>query len=129
MIAATAPETTVRIHNVNTGKLIEAIVQTPGGTVTYEGDTAIDGVPGTAAPIRLAFLDAAGAKTGRLLPTGRVRDRIQGVDGHLHRHGDADGDHARRRLSARPGTSARPSSTPTAPSSRAWRRSAARPVR
>ena len=28
---ASAPETTVRIHNVNTGKLIEAIVQTPGG--------------------------------------------------------------------------------------------------
>ena len=80
MIPATAPETTVRIHNVNTGKLIEAIVQTPGGTVTYEGSTAIDGVPGTAAPIRLAFLDAAGAKTGHLLPTGRVRDRIQGVD-------------------------------------------------
>ena len=48
--------------------------------MTYEGGTAIDGVPGTAAPIRLAFLDAAGAKTGHLLPTGRVRDRIQGVD-------------------------------------------------
>jgi 2-methylaconitate cis-trans-isomerase PrpF len=80
MIPASAPETMVRIHNVNTGKLIEAVVQTPGGMVTYEGGTAIDGVPGTAAPIRLAFLDAAGAKTGHLLPTGRVRDRIQGVD-------------------------------------------------
>ena len=89
MVAATAPETRVRIHNVNTGKLIEAIVQTPGGTVTYEGDAAIDGVPGTAAPIRLSFLDAAGAKTGRLLPTGSVRDRIQGVEVTLHRHGDA----------------------------------------
>ena len=32
LVPATAPETTVRIHNVNTGKLIEAIVQTPGGT-------------------------------------------------------------------------------------------------
>jgi len=63
MIEATAPETRVRIHNVNTGKLIEAIVQTPGGSVAYEGTTAIDGVPGTAAPIRLSFLDAAGAKT------------------------------------------------------------------
>ena len=80
MIAATAPETRVRIHNVNTGKLIEAIVQTPGGTVTYDGDAAIDGVAGTAAPIRLSFLDAAGAKTGRLLPTGQVRDRIAGVE-------------------------------------------------
>ena len=80
LVAATAPETRVRIHNVNTAKLIEAIVQTPGGRVAYEGDAAIDGVPGTAAPIRLSFLDAAGAKTGRLLPTGRVRNRIQGVE-------------------------------------------------
>ena len=80
MIAATAPETRVRIFNVNTGKLIEAIVQTPGGKVTYEGDAAIDGVPGTAAPILLSFLDAAGAKTGRLLPTGRSRDRIGGLE-------------------------------------------------
>jgi len=37
-------------------------------------------VPGTAAPIRLSFLDAAGGKTGRLLPTGKVRDRIRGVE-------------------------------------------------
>ena len=76
----TDPETRVRIHNVNTGKLIEAIVQTPGGQVTYEGTAAIDGVPGTAAPIRLSFLDAAGSKTGRLLPTGSARDVIQGVE-------------------------------------------------
>ena len=80
LVAATAPETRVRIHNVNTGKLIEAIVQTPDGSVVYEGNTAIDGVPGTAAPIRLSFLDAAGSKTGRLLPTGSVRDRILGVE-------------------------------------------------
>lgn len=72
--------TVVRIHNVNTGKRIEARVRTPGGAVTYEGDAAIDGVPGTAAPIHLSFLDAAGANTGRLLPTGAVLDTIDGVD-------------------------------------------------
>ena len=80
LVPATDPETRVRIFNVNTGKLIEAIVQTPGGAVTYEGTAAIDGVPGTAAPILLSFLDAAGSKTGRLLPTGRARDRILGVE-------------------------------------------------
>ena len=80
MFPAAAPETRVRIFNVNTGKLIEAIVQTPGGKVTYEGAAAIDGVPGTAAPILLGFLDAAGAKTGRLLPTGNARDRIGGLE-------------------------------------------------
>ncbi|HEY0418551.1 MAG TPA: 4-oxalomesaconate tautomerase, partial [Acetobacteraceae bacterium] len=72
--------TRVRIHNVNTGKLIEARVVTPAGRVTYEGATSIDGVPGTAAPIRLAFLDAGGAKTGRLLPTGRAAERIGGIE-------------------------------------------------
>jgi 2-methylaconitate cis-trans-isomerase PrpF len=69
----------VHIYNVNTKKLIEARVQTPGGQVEYEGDVAIDGVPGTAAPIHLAFLDAAGAKTGKLFPTGNPMDVVDGV--------------------------------------------------
>jgi len=69
----------VHIYNVNTKKLIEARIETPGGRVKYDGSAAIDGVPGTAAPIHLAFLDAAGAKTGKLLPTGHPRDIIAGV--------------------------------------------------
>ena len=70
---------TVHIYNVNTKKLIEARIETPGGRVKYDGNAAIDGVPGTAAPIHLAFLDAAGAKTGKLFPTGHPRDIIAGV--------------------------------------------------
>lgn len=70
----------VRIHNVNTGKLIEAKVPTRGSEVIYLGDASIDGVPGLAAPIALTFVDAAGAKTGRLLPTGVPLDTIDGVD-------------------------------------------------
>jgi 2-methylaconitate cis-trans-isomerase PrpF len=80
LVRAADGATMVRIHNVNTGKLIEARVKTPGGRVTYEGDTAIDGVPGTAAPVRLAFFDVAGAKTGRLLPTGAAAERIDGIE-------------------------------------------------
>jgi len=72
--------TPVRIHNVNTGKLVEARVCTPRGRVAYDGDVAIDGVPGTAAPVHLAFLDAAGAKTGKLLPTASPVDTIDGVE-------------------------------------------------
>lgn len=72
--------TPVRIHNVNTGKLVEARVCTPGRRVVYDGDAAIDGVPGTAAPVQLAFLDSAGSKTGRLLPTGSPVDVIDGVE-------------------------------------------------
>jgi 2-methylaconitate cis-trans-isomerase PrpF len=80
LVPAANGVTIVRIHNINTGKLIEARVMTPGARVTYEGDTAIDGVPGTAAPIRLSFLDVAGAKTGRLLPTGVPAERIDRIE-------------------------------------------------
>ncbi|MEL5879158.1 4-oxalomesaconate tautomerase [Cereibacter sphaeroides] len=80
LVQATDPVTRLTIYNVNTGKRIEATVQTPGGVVTYEGDTAIAGVPGTAAPVKMAFLDAAGSKTGKLLPSGAALDRIEGVE-------------------------------------------------
>lgn len=79
-VTAVDGETTVKIHAVNTGALIEAVVQTPGGRVTYEGDTAIDGVPGMAAPIRLNFMEVVGSKTGKLLPTGHRREEIEGVE-------------------------------------------------
>lgn len=79
IIRAEAGVTRVRIFNVNTGKRIEAVVQTPNGRVTYDGDCHIDGVPGSAAPVQLTFLDAAGAKTGKLLPSGRVIDTIDGI--------------------------------------------------
>ena len=80
LVHADEGATTVRIHNVNTGKIIEARVSTPRGQVSYEGDTAIDGVPGTAAPVHLAFADAAGSKTGKLFPTGRTIESIQGIE-------------------------------------------------
>lgn len=71
--------TLVRIRNLNTGTFVNSLVETPGGIVRYEGRTAIDGVPGTAAPIHLTFLDAVGSKTGKLFPTGQPRDVIDGV--------------------------------------------------
>lgn len=80
LVPATDPETLVRIFNVNTQSSVEAIVQTPGGRVTYEGTAAIDGVRGTAAPVGLNFTSAIGAVTGRLLPTGRPLDVIDGID-------------------------------------------------
>lgn len=79
LIAARPGTTRVRIRNVNTGKRIIAEIATPGGRVTYAGDARIDGVPGTAAPVRLIFADAAGAKTGRLLPSGQAQDRVDGI--------------------------------------------------
>ena len=80
LVNTTGAMTRVRIHNINTGKLIEAEVPTPDGQVAYMGDASIDGVPGHAAPIALTFMDAAGARTGKLFPTGNPRDTIGGID-------------------------------------------------
>jgi 2-methylaconitate cis-trans-isomerase PrpF len=77
LVPARSGETTVRIFNRNTATTVEAVVKTPSGIVDYEGETAIDGVPGTAAPVKLTFLDALGSKTGALLPTGHVREFIE----------------------------------------------------
>ena len=80
LVPAKHPETTVRIFNVNTQSLVDAIVQTPNGAVTYEGDAAIDGVPGTAAPVKLNFKSAIGAVTGKMLPTGKPLDVVDGIE-------------------------------------------------
>lgn len=80
LVDAADGETCVRVFNVNTGSRIDVTVLTPGGKVSYEGSTGIDGVAGKAAPIRLNFLDAWGAVTGALFPTGRRIDLIDGIE-------------------------------------------------
>ncbi len=75
--------TRVRVRTINTGTLAELVVETPGGRVNYEGDARIDGVPGTAAPIAVNFLDTAGSVCGRLLPTGNAVDVVCGVEATL----------------------------------------------
>lgn len=80
LIAPHGDETRIRIRSVNTGAKVEAVVRTPGGHVEYAGEAAIDGVPGTAAPIYLNFMDVVGSATGALLPTGALRDEIDGID-------------------------------------------------
>ena len=80
LVPATNGETHLRIRAVNTGARVIAIVQTPGGMVRYDGDTAIDGVPGKAAPVALQFMDTVGGVTGAFLPTGNLIDHIDGID-------------------------------------------------
>lgn len=80
LVAAADGQTTVRVFNVNTKSRIEVTVLTPDRRVTYDGLTSIDGVAGTAAPIRLNFLDAWGAVTGSVFPTGRRIDLIDGIE-------------------------------------------------
>lgn len=68
--------TSARILTLNTGMQCDVTVQTPGKKLRYGGEARIDGVPGTAAPVTIDFLDTAGSVCSGLLPTGRVRDRI-----------------------------------------------------
>jgi 4-oxalomesaconate tautomerase len=79
LVAANGDETCVAIFMENTGQIAVAKVQTPGGVPTYGGDAAIDGVPGTHAPVPLEFRDTAGSSCGALLPTGHAVDVIDGV--------------------------------------------------
>jgi 4-oxalomesaconate tautomerase len=80
LVPAADGETSVRIRMVNSDSVAVAVVQTPDGRPEYRGDVAIAGVPGTAAPVVLAFTDTEGSATGSLLPTGHVRDTIEGVE-------------------------------------------------
>jgi 4-oxalomesaconate tautomerase len=70
-------ETRVRIRMVNTSGIVTATFPTPGGRPRYDGQTAIDGVPGTAAAVVLDFEDTgAGAS---VFPTGNVTDTFGGI--------------------------------------------------
>ena len=66
----------VRIHNTNTSKIIVAHFDVEQGEAAVDGTMALDGVAGTGAPIRLEFMAPGGARTGKLLPTGRAVDTL-----------------------------------------------------
>ena len=78
MVEITEPVTTVRMLNRNTDKYINVTVPIDPETKTFaqDGDCAIAGVDGTAAELQVNFLNPAGAKTGKLLPTGHVIDDL-----------------------------------------------------
>jgi 2-methylaconitate isomerase len=80
LVRAREGETLVRIHNTNTKKLILAHVPVRDGEAAVDGDFELAGVAGRGARIALDFIEPGGAGTGRLLPTGRPRDVIAGVE-------------------------------------------------
>lgn len=80
LVVATGEEARITVRILNTGTLAELTLKTEKGLAKTDGDARIDGVPGTSAPILIDFLDAEGSVCGALLPTGRVRDTILGVD-------------------------------------------------
>jgi 4-oxalomesaconate tautomerase len=77
LVPARGDQTSVRIRMVNTGGIVTATFPTPGGRPRYDGDTAIDGVPGTAAAVVLDFEDANPGAS--VFPTGNVRDVFGGI--------------------------------------------------
>ncbi len=77
LVSAGREQTSVRIRMVNTNGIVTATFATAEGRPRYDGDTAIDGVPGTAAPIVLDFEDSAPG-TG-VLPTGNITDVFGGI--------------------------------------------------
>ncbi|WCM25863.1 hypothetical protein NDN01_17770 [Sphingomonas sp. QA11] len=76
MISAVGEEAIVRIHNVNTNRIIRSQFPVHGGLPCSHGDLTIPGVAGTGAPIKLVFESPGGAATGRLLPTGNTIDLL-----------------------------------------------------
>ncbi|GLW28019.1 PrpF domain-containing protein [Actinoplanes regularis] len=66
----------VRVRIPATGTVATVHVPTREGRPEYAGDTAISGVPGTAARVLIEFAPAAGST---LLPTGRVVEEVAGV--------------------------------------------------
>jgi 4-oxalomesaconate tautomerase len=79
LVPATSSVTRVRVRTLNTGTRAELVVETPNGHVRYDGEEAIDGVPGTAAAIPVNFLDTEGSVCGSLFPTGERSEEIDGV--------------------------------------------------
>ena len=80
LVKAGRDKTRARVYMTNSNSICEVIVNTPAGQVQYHGPAQIDGVPGTAAPVICNFEAIAGSACGSLLPTGRLIDRINGVD-------------------------------------------------
>ena len=79
----TEPVTTVHMFNLNTNKYIDVTVPVKNGQFDNEGDCAIAGVDGTAGELKVNFLDPAGAKTGKLFPTGKAKEMLTLPDGEI----------------------------------------------
>ncbi len=77
LVEVVEPITNVRMFNRNTDKYIDVSVPCENGSFSNDGDCFIAGVDGTSAELKVNFLNPAGAKTGKLLPTDSILDEIK----------------------------------------------------
>lgn len=84
LVRASDGEALIRIHQVNTRRIIHARFAVRGRRAAVAGDFAMAGVAGSGARIRLDFLAPGGGATGSLLPTGRALDVLE-LDGRAYR--------------------------------------------
>ena len=76
LVQAVEPETIVRIYTTNTKQIVTARVPVRDEEPICEGNCTIAGVPDSGAAIRLDFGNCGGSVSGKLLPTGREKNRI-----------------------------------------------------
>jgi 2-methylaconitate cis-trans-isomerase PrpF len=77
LVQPVEPVTRVWVLATNTGKRYIAHVPVQEGRAAVEGDTTVDGVPGTGAGIALEYLEPGGTLGGDLLPSGQPRQQIK----------------------------------------------------
>ena len=76
LVPAADGDTTVRIYNTNTKKIIHSRFAVRNGRAVIEGELSIPGIASSGAPIRLDFIEPGGATTGKLLPSGKALDLL-----------------------------------------------------
>lgn len=76
LVEAKEPKTSVKILNVNTGKRFKVVVPVKNGKSVTQGDYSIAGVQKSGAKITIKYIEPAGAKTGKLFPTGRRKETL-----------------------------------------------------
>lgn len=72
--------TSIKVNMLNSNKICELIMQTPNKKLTFKGESKIDGVLGTSAPIICNYMDIEGSICGALFPTGKKQDIVDGVN-------------------------------------------------
>ncbi|PID48292.1 MAG: 4-oxalomesaconate tautomerase [Proteobacteria bacterium] len=80
MVEAEEKTTSIRVKMLNSGNYCELILQTPNKKLTFKGDAKIDGVEGRSAPIICNYMNIEGSICGKLFPTGKKIDNIDGIN-------------------------------------------------